>query len=342
MPSTPDVQSLPIERQSCSLTAGPVRPKGTEFGCRAGWLGLTSRAPVVQTPAQAVRQIGRGRGESKLCDADLVHCLAMGRSPPFGCVLAAIIGASACAEDEHGQPADEAASGHDSGGTTSSGGHAGSAAAGQTNGGAGGQSNGGISSATGGESNGGAGGQSNGGSGSATGGDTNGGSQSSDISICDSSYEPVPPVQTQDTTYDEWEQGSCYEDACFCDLAAEARLRRLLGCEPFGVGYYWELGSEYLRAVGIDSGRCVIEIASEVEGWVDVYRCTLALPLAPWSGLADDRTGDQVSGNLIQGIEEDCVTVGGCSLLSGDPDLACYASESNPALCPAGTLPCDS
>jgi hypothetical protein len=152
----------------------------------------------------------------------------------------------------------------------------------------------------------------------------------------------VPPVQTEDATYDEWEQGRCYEDACFCDLAAEARLRRLLRCEPFGVGYYWGLGSEYLRAVGIDSGSCVIEIASEVEGWVNVYRCTLALPLAPWPGLTDDRTGDQVSGNLIQGIEEDCVTVGGCSLLSGDPDLACYASESNPAVCPAGTLPCDS
>jgi len=32
----------------------------------------------------------------------------MGKSLLFGCTLAAIVSASACAEDEHGRPADDA------------------------------------------------------------------------------------------------------------------------------------------------------------------------------------------------------------------------------------------
>jgi hypothetical protein len=132
--------------------------------------------------------------------------------------------------------------------------------------------------------------------------------------LCDPDADPLEPPGTDDVTYDSWTSFECMSDACLCDSAARPFLEMLLRCEAVQGGYWWGMGSVYVRVAGRSGGACLLDIGSEVEGGMAVSRCTLPLPIVAWSGL------DAPDGALLTGIEDRCESVGSCCVLDGCPD----------------------
>jgi hypothetical protein len=153
------------------------------------------------------------------------------------------------------------------------------------------------------------------------------------VPLCDPALGPVTPVGLDDAAYSAWTILPCFEDACLCHAGCpragtQAFLQALLACDAVQGGYWWGLGSRYVRVVGRAGGSCVFDLGDEVEGYVSILRCAVPLPLAPWTGLSNP--GGE---SFTQGIEASCVARGGCSLQPGPPDQ-CSSSTLAPPLCP--------
>lgn len=141
------------------------------------------------------------------------------------------------------------------------------------------------------------------------------------------------PADSSDITYANVQQGACYSEA-FCQApCASTFLHALLACEPVAGGYYWGLGSIYLRVHGRQEGACVIDIGNEGEGGVTYYRCTTPLPVRSWKGLqfADE---PRMTPNIIDGLA--CVQIEDCSLF---PEARMPCSSDVP-ICPSQASSC--
>lgn len=175
-------------------------------------------------------------------------------------------------------------------------------------------------------------------------GDAGGGDATAPGGLCDENPASVPPVGTDDATYDEVVDHECAagpptEGLCFCDAAMETFVRRLLACEPLGGGAFWGQGSVYARAVGRADGACLLEIGVETEGGVQVHDCALPLPIVPWPGLRTDGDVPLGSPSFLAGIEPYCTLVDSCCVIGGCPDPC----PDDAPTCPFGgpNLSCD-
>src|SRR5262249_26371683 len=111
----------------------------------------------------------------------------------------------------------------------------------------------------------------------------------------------------------------------FCQCApAHDFVAGLLACDKVEGGYWWGLGSAYVRVLGHSGGACIYEIQSEVEGGGVTSRCTAPLPVHPWAGLVLTESDTHViTGDITDGLA--CTAISSCGLAScdGGPGIGC-------------------
>jgi hypothetical protein len=130
--------------------------------------------------------------------------------------------------------------------------------------------------------------------------------------------------------------------APFCQVACDANLLAgLLACDAVQGGYYWSLGSIYIRVAGRQGGTCAYEIGVETEGSVTYSRCTTPLPAKPWHGLFYlNAPGSSAAPDILNGLDS-CQVVSTCNLISGAPNQ-CDQTTAGPPTCPTNNVygPC--
>jgi hypothetical protein len=125
-----------------------------------------------------------------------------------------------------------------------------------------------------------------------------------------------------------------------CSTAARPTIDKLLACDPVRFGFFADFGSLYVHTVARTETTCVFDVATEVEMSVDVHRCELPLPMAPWVGIETD--GNLVRTDaLLEGILDDCEFVANCCY---DPECPAPCAEVLPDVphCPFGFTSCGS
>jgi hypothetical protein len=148
------------------------------------------------------------------------------------------------------------------------------------------------------------------------------------------------PEPDGDIRYDDWQVQGCFDRPCLCADAARPFVEDVLACRAVEGGYYWGLGSEYVRITGRSGDDCIVRVGNDIEGSVTVYECALPLPVQPWPGIAS--TDDSGYVDFLDGIEDLCTEEGTCSLLGGGPnpcwedtDLAApYCTAASDVSCP--------
>jgi hypothetical protein len=148
------------------------------------------------------------------------------------------------------------------------------------------------------------------------------------------SVGPAPP-DSSDTDYS---YASVAKPAClsapFCQVSCAADfIRGLLACEPVEGGFFWSLGSAYIRVHGRKGGACVFDIGIETEGDVAYSRCSTPLPVRAWSGLSYVDKPGQTASVLLDGLDA-CTTLMHCSAVAGGPN-PCDESQAGAPICPA-------
>jgi hypothetical protein len=83
----------------------------------------------------------------------------------------------------------------------------------------------------------------------------------------------------------------------------------LLACERVEGGYWWGLGSVYIRVLGTEGGACHYGVAYETEGGYTLFSCSAPLPVHAWSGLDTvEVDGNLQGGGFAKGL--DCTQLG--------------------------------
>lgn len=161
---------------------------------------------------------------------------------------------------------------------------------------------------------------------------------------------PMPP-STADVTYS---YGASSAPVCFsnalCQVgcnAAQTFVEGLLACTPTQGGYFWALGSAYVRVHGIAGGACVFDIAVETEGDTKYSRCQAALPVTAWKGLSyvNDPAGTSAPPDLTDGLVN-CQTISDCNATIGrcfeaDGGIIDAGPPADAPACPALPTPPD-
>jgi hypothetical protein len=128
--------------------------------------------------------------------------------------------------------------------------------------------------------------------------------------------------------HQEWTIRSCAEEPCLCSTTFEEDLVALARCDAIQIGYRKDFGATAWRARGVQNGKCIIDVGTEMDGIVTVHRCTRPVNEALCC-----------SGSTPQKMDDSCTLLGTCDMIAGGPS-PCSQGDLVAPMCPGETVSC--